>query len=285
MNEIVVFDEVKVTIAEYKAENDRLVFDYEDPQGNKDARSHIASLRKVKTKVANIHKAEKAGALAYGRMLDSLKNEYTDEVDGMIKVHKDPLDAIEAEKQAKIDEDVRRHAEEEAKRQAEIEAKAKAYEEMVAKEAAEKAEAERIVREKQIAEEAAARATAEAEAKAKADAEAAAKAIAEAKALHKAQSEAAERAKDEEIQRVKAEAKLKAEAKEQARIKAEQKVKAEQEAKDVAEQARIANEEHRQEVELDIEKFLVNLGIGQENAIEILTALIEERIPHLTIIY
>lgn len=302
-NEIVVFDEVMATLTEFKAKNDNIVYDCSDPKGNKACRSHIAHLRKFKTRIATVHKEAKAGALEYGRRLDDRKNEYTAVVEEMIAVKKAPLDVIEAEKQAQIDEDVRKHAEVEAKVQAELEAKAKAFEEIQAKEAAEKAAAERIVREKQIAEEAAKRATVEAEAKAKmeaeaverakleaehkakADAEAAVRAIAEAKAQHKAQSEAAERAKAEEIQRVKAEAKLKADAKERVRLDAEQKAKAEADAKEAKYQALLANEEHCQEVQDDIEKFLVNMGISQENAVEILTALIEEKIPHITINY
>ena len=243
--EIVVFDEVMAKLAEFKIANANIVYDCRDPQGNKDCRSHIASLRKFKTGIAEIHKDAKAGALAYGRQLDEKKREYTAEVEEMIAVQKAPLDEIEAEVQARIDEDVRKHAEAEAAIQADIEAKAKAYEEMQAKQVAEKAEAERVVREAQIAEEAAFKATAEAEAKAK----------------------------------------LKADAIERARVDAEQKANAEADAKVVIEQTRITNEEHRMEIEMDIEKFLVYLGTGQEEVAKILTALIEERIPHVTIIY
>lgn len=243
--EIVVFDEVMAKLAEFKEQNANIVYDVRDLQGNKDCRSHIASLRKFKTSIADVHKEAKKEALEYGRKLDGLKNKYTAEVVEMIDVQKAPLDVIEAEKQAQIDEDVRKHAEEEAKKQADIEAAANAHFERLAKEDAERVEAERIVREKQIAEEAAVRATAEAEAKAK----------------------------------------LKADAIECARVDAEQKANAEADAKVVAEQARIANEEHRQEVERDIEKWFVNTSIGQENAVYILTALIEERVPHVTIIY
>ena len=244
-NKIIIFDPVMATLAEFKAKNANIVYDCRDPKGNKDCRSHIAHLRKFKTRIADVHKEAKASALAYGRALDEKKREYTNEVEEMIAVQKAPLDVIEAEIQAKIDEDVKRHAEAEAARLAELEAKEKELQEIQAKQAAEKAEAERIVREKQIAEEAAARATSEAEATAK----------------------------------------LKADAIEQNRIKAEQKAIAEAEAEVAADQRRIANKEHRQEVELDIEKWFVNMGYGTETAVEILTALIEERIPHVTIIY
>ena len=172
MNEIIIFDTVMAKLAEFKAQNLNIVYDCRDPKGNKDCRSHIASLRKFKTTIAEAHKKGKAGALEYGRRLDDLKNKYTGEVEEMITVQKTPLDVIDAEVQAKIDADVKKHAEEEAAKQAEIEAKAQAYEIWQNKQAAEKAEAERIVREKRIAEEAAARATAEAEAKAKLEAQA-----------------------------------------------------------------------------------------------------------------
>jgi len=98
--ELAVYDAVSATIAEYKAENAALVFDYADKQGAKDAKSHIAKLRTAKTKIAEVHKDAKAEALAFGRMLDAKKNELTNEVDEMIAVHKDPLDAIDKEKAA-----------------------------------------------------------------------------------------------------------------------------------------------------------------------------------------
>ena len=164
-NELAVFDEVAATIAEWKAENEKLVFEYNTPQGEKDARSHIAKLRKVKTKVGEIHKEAKSEALAFGRKLDAKKNEYNGEVDGMIKFHKDPLDAIAAEKQAIIDAEEAKAAEEEAKRLADIEAREKAVKDAEEEIAKEKAEAERVEREKRIAEEAAAKAKEQAEAK------------------------------------------------------------------------------------------------------------------------
>lgn len=172
MNELVVFDEVSATIAEYKAENEKLVFDYANLEGAKQARSHIANLRKVKTKISDVHKEAKAESLAFSRRLDAKKNEYTGEVERMIAVHKDPLDAIEAEKQAVIDAEKKRLEQEEEKRLADIEAREAAVKEAEEKLAKEKTEAERIEREKHIAEEAAAEAKVQAERKAKAEADA-----------------------------------------------------------------------------------------------------------------
>ena len=168
-NELAVFDEVKATIAKYKAENETLVFDYADPDGARDARSHIANLRKVKTKISDVHKEAKAESRAFGLRLDGKKNEYTGEVEGMIAFHKDPLDAIEAEKQAIIDAEKKVFEEAEAKRLLDLDTRERAVKEREDKIAREAATEERAEREKQIAEEAAktARVQAEAEAKAK----------------------------------------------------------------------------------------------------------------------
>jgi len=172
MKELVVFNEVTAIIAKAKADNEKLVFVYTDPDGEKAARSHIANLRKVKTKISDVHKDAKAEALALGKKLDSKKRELIGEVDSMIAVHKDPLDAIDAEKQVVIDAEKKRLEDEEAKRQADLDAREAAVKEKEEKFAAEKAEAARAEREKHIAEEAAATAKAQAEQKAKAEADA-----------------------------------------------------------------------------------------------------------------
>lgn len=155
MNELAIFDEVAATIAKWKAENEKLVFAYKTPQGEKEARSHIAKLRKGKTEVGKIHKEAKAESRAFGLRLDAKKNEYNGEIDKMISFHKEPLDAIETEKQAVIDVEKKRLEEEEAKRQADLEAREAAVKEREDKVAREAALEERKEREKRIAEEAA----------------------------------------------------------------------------------------------------------------------------------
>lgn len=238
MESIVVFDEITATLAKYKAENEKLVFAYETPEGEKQARSHIAKLRKAKTIISDIHREAKADALAFGRKLDSKKRELTGEVDSMVARHKDPLDAIEAEKQAKIDAEKNRFEEEEAQRLAELETREAAVREAEAKVAAEKAESERVEREKRIAEEAAATAKAQAEGKAKAEADA--KELTEKKR---------------------------------------------KETEEVAEKKRIANKKHRKTIEDDIHYSLTELGLDAAYVDTFLTALMENRIPHVSINY
>lgn len=239
MNELAVFDAVTATLAKAKAENATLVFDYADPDGEKDARSHISKLRKVKTKISDVHKEAKAEALALGKALDGKKRELIGEVEGMIAVHKEPLDAIEAEKQVAIDAEKKKFEEAEAKRQADLEAREAAVKEEELKLAAERVEAGRVAREQIIAKEAADQARIRAEQKAKAEANA--KELAEKKA------------KDE------------AEAKEKRRVE---------------------NKKHRKKIEDEAHAGLTKTGhLGNVEASEVLTAIMENRIPHITIVY
>jgi len=122
-NELVAFDELEARIAEYKVKNENLVFNYADPKGEKDARSHIFSLRKVKSHIASIHKELKAEVLAKGKAVDAKKNKLTADVDEMIDFHLTPIKEIEARREAEL--------------------KAKAEEERLEKERIEKEKAEK----------------------------------------------------------------------------------------------------------------------------------------------
>lgn len=245
--ELAVYDAVSVTIAEYKAENANLVFDYADKQGAKDAKSHIAKLRKAKTKIAEVHKDAKSEALAFGRRLDAKKNELTGEVDDMINVHKEPLDKIEAEKTAIALAKAQAHEAErlaaEAKKQAELDAR----------------EAEIRAKEQEIW---------EAEDKIKKEKEAL-----EQQGRERLIAETA--AKGAKIQ-AEANAKAKAQAKELTEKKRK-------EAESLKEKKRIENFKHRQKIEDEILKSL--LFLGAPLSFKMLTALKENKIPNVTINY
>lgn len=275
---LVKFDEFKAEIAKYKKINEGLVFDYEDEQGNKDARSHIAKLRKIKTGIAAVHKDLKSEALKVGRMYDAAKNEHTAEVEEMIAVHNDPIKRIqereEAERQAKIDAELaRQEAEAEAKckeieeREAEVvrkEAEMQAKEDAIkAEEEAKRAEIDRLEREKIIAHEAAERAKAEAESKAaeekKVIEQAAAKKIADAKA--------------------------KALAIENKRLADEATARLEKQQEEQAEQRRIANKKHRAKIYDEIHESVYET-IGDVKQTKLVTdALVNGGIKNITINY
>jgi len=278
MNALVLFDPITVQMAEYKAENERLVFNYEDPQGNKDARSHIFKLRKVKTKIADAHKKGKAEALAACREIDEYKNKLIIDMDEMIAVHNEPLLLIEKER-ADAEAEVLRKNEEarakiEAERLAELEAREAAVRAAEEKAAAEKAEreaeekerrdeAERIEREKRIAE--------EAKAKAESDAR---------KAL-----EDAERRRLADIEAVKAKAKADADAKELAERRRLEIEEANRKTFEAAENKRKENEEHQIKVRSEIRGSLIYHGLSDEDATRLLGALIVGTVMHIRIEY
>ena len=147
-----------------------------------------------------------------------------------------------------------------AEAKAEADAKAEAERlERERKEAAAKAEAERIEREKRIAEEAAAKAKAEAEAESE-------RKLREAEAARVA-----------EIERIKNEERKK----ELARIEAEHKRDREAEAARIAEEKRKADKAHRKEVFLEA----LDAMSSYDNMEELLNAISEGKIPHVTINY
>lgn len=256
---LAVFDEVRAEMAVYKAENEKLVFDYEDPQGNKDARSHVAKLRRVKTKIADVHKLAKAEALAVCQAIDGEKRLLIADMEEMIEVHAAPVREIEERKKAEIaakaeaerleaerirrerEEAILKQAEEVNRREAELKAKEA---ELKAKEDAIKAEEERKAREAQIVANAAVAARREAEAKAQAKIQAA----------------------------------------ENARLAKEAAEKAEQERLAAIEKARIEDQEHRSNVENGIVDQIAKLT-GEDIAIQLVTVIAKGGIKNLTITY
>lgn len=101
LDALVPYSELRANIEALKTENAGLSFDYEDPKGNKAARSHVAGLRKLKADVERKRKALKADALAYGRRVDGIAKELTGEVEDMIAVHEGPLKEIEQREEAR----------------------------------------------------------------------------------------------------------------------------------------------------------------------------------------
>jgi hypothetical protein len=266
-SELVVFDEVAAIIADYKARNEELVFDYESKEGVKEAKSHIAKLRKVKTKVSEIHKEAKAEALAFGRRLDAKKNEYNGEVDKMIDFHEKPLEAIKAKETEEALAKAKEYADAEAKRIAEIEARERAIilaEEKIAREKAEvedkirrenEAEADRVILEQQ-------------------------EKIAKIEKEKRIAEEEAEKLKMQAADKILAEAEA-----EEERAEAEEERLADIAAEKAIEANRIADKKHRAKVEADILACLTRMGLNDEVAISLLAAIMDNVIPHVYILY
>lgn len=100
---VAVYDPFRQQLAEIKQNNFKMVFDYKDPKGNKEARSHIYKLRQTKAAIDRARKEEKAASLEYGRKVDSEAAAIIEEVEEMIQVHQKPLDEFEQQEKARID--------------------------------------------------------------------------------------------------------------------------------------------------------------------------------------
>ena len=100
-NSITVYNEFRSQLAELQHVNETMVFDYESPKGNKEARSHIYKLRQTKAAVDKARKDEKAASLEYGKRVDAEAKEIITAIEEMIFVHQAPLDEIEAREAAR----------------------------------------------------------------------------------------------------------------------------------------------------------------------------------------
>ena len=266
--ELSVFDPVAAAVEKAKEENAALVFDYEDPKGNKEARSHIYRLRQLKAPIAEIHKMAKAEALRFTNALDAKKRELIGAVDAMIEVHHAPIQAIEDREAAAKAEEERRIQEqkekEEAARLAEIEAKERALREQEERLRKEKEEIERKEREAQIAEEARKQAAQEAK-----------QALIDAENRRLA-----------DIAREKEAARVAAEAMEREVQRQREQEEAEKARKAAEEKARIENQEHRGKIHKEIyDALLSKVGLVPSDAQAVGVALRDRKIPHVRIEY
>jgi hypothetical protein len=69
-------------------------FDYNDPKGDKAARSYIAGLRKIRSRIESSRKQAKSYALEYGRAVDAQAKALDAEILGLIEPHQQALDEI-----------------------------------------------------------------------------------------------------------------------------------------------------------------------------------------------
>jgi colicin import membrane protein len=90
-----------IAIASNEAEGKK--FNYRDKSDNKEARSWVAQLRKIKGKIESARKDAKAVHLERGKAVDESAKLLEASVQGLIDPHVTELKALEAEEQARID--------------------------------------------------------------------------------------------------------------------------------------------------------------------------------------
>jgi colicin import membrane protein len=96
LNAVELYSDFRKQLDGLKSSSNALVFDYASPKGNKEARSHVFSLRKVGASLEKARKEAKSAALEYGRLVDSKAKEIDAEITTLIDVHDKPLREIEA---------------------------------------------------------------------------------------------------------------------------------------------------------------------------------------------
>lgn len=89
-------------LVELEQKNASLVFDYESPKGNKEARSYINTLRLTKGALERTRKAAKEESLRVGRAIDAEAKEINSRIEAMITVHQDAVDAIEQREKVRV---------------------------------------------------------------------------------------------------------------------------------------------------------------------------------------
>ncbi len=90
-------------LAKLEEDNKKVVFDYESPKGNKEARSHVYKLRQTKGALEKTRKEAKAESLRIGRAVDSEAAEIESRIEAMIKVHQEKIDEIEQREAARVE--------------------------------------------------------------------------------------------------------------------------------------------------------------------------------------
>lgn len=89
-------------LVELEQKNASLVFDYESPKGNKEARSHVNTLRLTKGALERTRKAAKEESLRIGRAIDAEAKEINARIEAMITVHQEAIDAIEQREKDRV---------------------------------------------------------------------------------------------------------------------------------------------------------------------------------------
>jgi hypothetical protein len=89
-------------LAKLEQDNAALVFQYDTPKGNKEARSHVFSLRKTKGALEKVRKEAKAESLRIGRAIDSEAAEIEARIEAMITVHQLEIDRIEEAEKGRV---------------------------------------------------------------------------------------------------------------------------------------------------------------------------------------
>jgi len=96
------WDAIAANIAIATEESQEKIFDYRDKKQNKEARSWVAGLRKLKGDIERARKDAKAVHIQRGKAVDETAKLLEASVQGLIEPHEQEIKALEAEEEARI---------------------------------------------------------------------------------------------------------------------------------------------------------------------------------------
>lgn len=94
-SEVAAYQPFYADLAKLEEDNQKVVFDYESPKGNKEARSHVYKLRQTKGALEKTRVEAKAESVRIGRAVDAEAKEINVRIEAMIVVHQAKIDEIE----------------------------------------------------------------------------------------------------------------------------------------------------------------------------------------------
>lgn len=277
-NEIAVYGKFKKQLADFKAADAELSFDTGTPEGYADCKDYYGKLREVRNRTDDLRLDTTKGLRGKVKAINNEGNEIIAEVDAIAAPYKAQLDAEDAKEQKLIDDQVEKNRLQAEKDDNEREAYIDNQAFDNAKLAADlKAQKDALDKEKadieaaKVAEDAKVKAVAETKLQAAQDAKDAA--------------EEAERNQKAAVAEVERKAKEKADA-ETKRIEDEKAAEIVEEKRLAKVEAdRVADVEHRVNIEKETLKFISELIGDNDHAIAILYALEQDLIPNVTINY
>ena len=101
-NQIAAYSEFYSQLSTLENDNSKIVFNYESPKGNKEARSHVNTLRLTKGALERTRKEIKEESLRTGKAIDSEAALLKERIEAMISVHTAPLEAIDQREKDRV---------------------------------------------------------------------------------------------------------------------------------------------------------------------------------------
>lgn len=100
--EVAAYQPFYADLVKLEEDNKKVVFNYESPKGNKEARSHVYKLRQTKGALEKTRKEAKADYIRLGKLVDSEASAIEERIEAMIAIHQVKIDEIEEREKTRV---------------------------------------------------------------------------------------------------------------------------------------------------------------------------------------